>query len=307
MLWMLMMLNAVLPLPGGTCDVISVTWERVTGPDDLPSISHFWTSTGLSSQQYTILPPHAKKISKMSSFYNSPLGTANSLLDSDERINLALLGSLPHGALTHVRVHWLLDLVSARIEDEKIYYDFSKLDTFLDWLHKFNLYPGFEIMGNPSGVFSNLNDAKEQRWWQQLIQNIVQRYIGRYGIKNITHWRFETWNEPDLKMYNTLNFTLNSFRAYFWSSVNGITTASNGTLKIGGPAGLFRIPRKHHPLCWGLLDSIVQEQQADTLAFISFHRKGNASSNLILQGTQKLIRLFRHRYPTLKHLSVANE
>lgn len=30
----------------------------------------------------------------------------------------------------------------------------------------------------------------------------------RYGVKNVRKLKFETWNEPDLKGYNLLNFTL---------------------------------------------------------------------------------------------------
>lgn len=31
---------------------------------------------------------------------------------------------------------------------------------------------------------------------------------GQYGVKSVTNWKFETWNEPDLKVYNLLNFTI---------------------------------------------------------------------------------------------------
>lgn len=30
---------------------------------------------------------------------------------------------------------------------------------------------------------------------------------GRYGVKNVAKWKFETWNEPDLAGYNLQNFT----------------------------------------------------------------------------------------------------
>lgn len=34
-------------------------------------------------------------------------------------------------------------------------------------------------------------------------------FAERYGISNINKWKFETWNEPDLSHYNTLNYTFN--------------------------------------------------------------------------------------------------
>lgn len=35
---------------------------------------------------------------------------------------------------------------------------------------------------------------------------------GRYGAKAVAKWKFETWNEPDLKGYNVLNMTLEGLR-----------------------------------------------------------------------------------------------
>lgn len=31
---------------------------------------------------------------------------------------------------------------------------------------------------------------------------------GRFGAKNVKKWKFETWNEPDLKGYNREGFDL---------------------------------------------------------------------------------------------------
>jgi L-iduronidase len=35
-------------------------------------------------------------------------------------------------------------------------------------------------------------------------------FADRYGLATVAQWRFETWNEPDLKNYNILKFTLQS-------------------------------------------------------------------------------------------------
>lgn len=32
--------------------------------------------------------------------------------------------------------------------------------------------------------------------------------VVRYGANTLKTWHFETWNEPDLKTYNLLNFTI---------------------------------------------------------------------------------------------------
>lgn len=39
-------------------------------------------------------------------------------------------------------------------------------------------------------------------------ENYLMSIAARYGQWNILNFRFELWNEPDLKTYNILNFTL---------------------------------------------------------------------------------------------------
>lgn len=50
--------------------------------------------------------------------------------------------------------------------------------------------------------------------WEDLTYQLLSRYIEFYGLKNVLQWKFETWNEPDLKSYNLLNFTLNGIFFY---------------------------------------------------------------------------------------------
>lgn len=102
----------------------------------------------------------------------------------------------------------------------------------INHLHNVELYPGFELMGIPKG-YSELPCRKT--FWTDLVQQLVERYTGlleigiptitvercdknmllylsypdRYGLQYVAGWRFETWNEPDLRSYNLLNFTVN--------------------------------------------------------------------------------------------------
>lgn len=57
--------------------------------------------------------------------------------------------------------------------------DYGKLDSLLDLLNNYGLKPGFELMGNPSGFFTDLNtNATKIKLWKQLVSNIVERCIG---------------------------------------------------------------------------------------------------------------------------------
>lgn len=75
-------------------------------------------------------------------------------------------------------------------------------------------------------------------------------------------------------------------------------------LKFGGPAGLFR-DQTHHPLCWGILEACSKSQCP--LSYISFHRKGNATAQTVLNGTMELLDLIYKRYPELNKMPIANE
>jgi L-iduronidase len=109
--------------------------------------------------------------------------------------NLKIVGS--NSGIQSIRVHWLLELVT----DDN---DFSILDQFLDLIYDSGLVPAFEIMGNP---FGNLKSFEKQSW-STLVRNLLSRYEGIYGAAEVSQWQFETWNEPDLKNYNTMNWTL---------------------------------------------------------------------------------------------------
>ncbi|GLH00459.1 LOW QUALITY PROTEIN: Alpha-L-iduronidase, partial [Gryllus bimaculatus] len=100
--------------------------------------------------------------------------------------------------------------------------DWAQLDSLLDWMHARDLALGFELMGNPAGRFRDLARPEEARAWRRFVARLLRRYLDRYGSEAIARWRFETWNEPDLRKYNTLNFTLPGFARYARASAAGL-------------------------------------------------------------------------------------
>ncbi|XP_068083307.1 alpha-L-iduronidase isoform X2 [Anabrus simplex] len=248
-------------------------------------LKHFWTSTGLCPPA-----PHTEAY--------------KSLLSADYMMNLVLMSALPHRGISHVRIHWLLELVSLRLEDDGVRYNWTHLDTLLDWMHGHNLFPGFELMGNPSGFFTDFDNDTQVHQWHHLVATLVDRYNGRYGAENVSLWRFETWNEPDLKGYNTIPFSLTGYLRYWNASAVALKNKRQNELRIGGPAGLFKKQRKH-PLCWGFLDYCAQT--SCPVDFLSFHKKGNRSGAAILrQGVQLARKIYNH-YPQLRGIPIAND
>lgn len=102
---------------------------------------------------------------------------SNFLLSNDVKTNLAMIGALPNNGISRVRIHWLLELIKfVRFDSGRVpVYDFSQLDRFLDTMVQANLSVGFELMGNPNGMF-NLKHISNGALWQDLVFSIGRRY-----------------------------------------------------------------------------------------------------------------------------------
>lgn len=201
--------------------------------DSFHLLPRFWTNTGFCP----------------SGDIENPTAITNSLLSYEMRIHLQLIGALPNAALSNIRIHWLLELIDF-IEYETYQipkYDFSKLDKLIWFLDRAELGLGFEMMGNPSRIFSNTrNESMVEFLWEDLAFQIGKRYLSRFlsfcyltrilveilslqdrlGPSKVKQWKFESWNEPDLVHYNILKFKTESkichalrrirFKAHFY-------------------------------------------------------------------------------------------
>ncbi|XP_052902702.1 alpha-L-iduronidase [Anopheles moucheti] len=257
----------------------------------------FWTSTGLC-------PPEPRNTSGI--FWRS----------RDSLMNLELIASLPNRGISHVRIHWLLELLEVSKEQEQLRYNFTELDALMDHLHKLHLYPGFELMGVPIGSARPYSPD----FWLDLVQQLVGRYANRYGVQYLKEWRFETWNEPDLNGYNLLNFTVKEYLSYVFAITKGLhiitedinarqNISSKGKLfRLYGPAGLFK-SIEHHPFCWSTL-KICNSNTTVGCPFdtITFHRKGSGRwASEVLDGGRQLFGEMLKSYPNVGRLKFAND
>ncbi|XP_075798988.1 alpha-L-iduronidase isoform X2 [Microtus pennsylvanicus] len=199
-------------------------------------------------------------------------------LSWDQQLNLAYIGAVPHSGIEQVRIHWLLDLITARKSSTQgLIYNFTHLDAFLDLLMKNQLLPGFELMGSPSGYFTDFEDKQQVFEWKDLVSLLARRYIGRYGLTHVSKWNFETWNEPDHHDFDNVSMTAQGFLNYYDACSEGLRIASP-TLRLGGPGDSFH-PLPKSPLCWSLLRHCANGTNFFTgevgvrLDFISLHKK----------------------------------
>ncbi|XP_017857775.1 PREDICTED: alpha-L-iduronidase [Drosophila arizonae] len=260
-------------------------------------LPHFWTGVGFCP---------AGDIN-----YN---GISAALESPSMQLHLRLIGALPIGAITHIRIHWLLELVQfLEYSTEGVpQYDYEKFDRFVDLLQELHLSPVLEFMANPGDVFT-ANPERNWFLWENFVKSIINHQLARHGATRLSSWRYETWNEPDLLNYNRINFTSASYLEYVQAVRRGLSKAGGRRKSkqlyraLRGPAGLFKSEQRH-PLCWELLEVCNQQLAKCPIDILSYHRKGlDGSAQEILNGSLALLTKIYHDYPQLQHLPVAND
>jgi len=145
----------------------------------------------------------------------------------------------------HVRFHGLLcdDMGTLVDEDDKLVYSFFNADQICDFLLSIGMRPFMELSFMPTTLASgddivfhykgNVTPPKDYKAWETLIYKLVNHWVKRYGIAEVSKWFFEIWNEPSLKAFWT-GTQADYFKLYKYS-VRAIKRVSS-KLKVGGPA-----------------------------------------------------------------------
>ncbi|XP_075151894.1 alpha-L-iduronidase [Haematobia irritans] len=255
----------------------------------------FWTNTGLC-------PPGDVTHTNIKSFLNS-----DSL-----QLNLLYLSALPKGTLTHIRIHWMLELLEfvQYSQSGLPVYNFDHLDNFLADLDILNLYPVIEFMGNISNIFEK-NPSYNTVIWEELSYEVTKRYLNIFGAKKVLNWRLEMWNEPDLHIYNKLNFSISGYLGYAEALHRGIQRATirpknDLHISLRGPAGLFK-EQTHHPLCWGILRQCNNNIKECPFEVLTFHKKGNGSAAIIIDESKFLVSKIFEMFPQLRKMPFSND
>nr|XP_036272997.1 alpha-L-iduronidase isoform X2 [Pipistrellus kuhlii] len=166
-------------------------------------------------------------------------------------------------------------------------------------------------MGSPSGHFTDFEDKQQVFEWKELVSLLARRYIGGYGLEQVSKWNFETWNEPDHKDFDNVSMTLQGFFNYYDACSEGLRAASPA-LRLGGPGDAFRPPPRS-PLSWGLLAhcqrgaNFFTGERGVRLDFIALHRKGAGSSIFILEQEREVVRQIQRLFPGFADTPIYND
>ncbi|KAK1346127.1 hypothetical protein QTO34_008596 [Cnephaeus nilssonii] len=201
--------------------------------------------------------------------------------------------------------------VHLRSAGQGLSYNFTHLDGYLDLLRENQLFPGFELMGSPSGHFTDFEDKQQVFEWKELVSLLARRYIDRYGLEQVSKWNFETWNEPDHKDFDNVSMTLQGFFNYYDACSEGLRAASPA-LRLGGPGDAFHPPPRS-PLSWGLLAHCHRGANFFTgelgvrLDYIALHRKGAGSSIYILEQEKEVVQQIQQLFPKFADTPIYND
>ncbi|KAL5022387.1 hypothetical protein ScPMuIL_001542 [Solemya velum] len=248
------------------------------------NLTHFWESTGFC-------PPEPHDLA-----YKFDLS-------DDMAQNLAYIASVPHRGIQQVRIHWLMNLIIVESFQGGVpVYDWRRLDQMVKLLFVNRLKPGFELMGNPGGLFSDFDNKTVVYMWRDLVRELALHYIDIYGAEWIRKWNFETWNEPDCRDFDMVNMSVQGFLNYYDACSEGLK-AADSKLIMGGPGDGCNDHRVKYAVA--LLSHIVNGTNYFTgergvrIDFLSFHRKGNGTAKLILDSELKTMEEISRKYPSL--------
>jgi xylan 1,4-beta-xylosidase len=125
-------------------------------------------------------------------------------------------------------------------------YNFSYVDQIYDGLLANHIRPFVELSFMPKKMASdpaalhafwykqNVSPPKDYALWDAMITAFTQHLIDRYGIEEVSRWRFEVWNEPNIDFWagNPKQPTYFELYDHTAQAIKKV----NSRLLIGGPS-----------------------------------------------------------------------
>jgi xylan 1,4-beta-xylosidase len=130
--------------------------------------------------------------------------------------------------------------------DTRSPYNFSYVDQIYDGLLANHVRPFVELSFMPKKMASdpaalhafwykqNVSPPKDYALWDAMITAFTQHLIDRYGIDEVSKWRFEVWNEPNLDFWAGKPAQPTYFELYD-HTVLAIKKV-NSRIPVGGPS-----------------------------------------------------------------------
>ncbi|KAA6464591.1 glycosyl hydrolase family 39 [Acidobacteria bacterium AB60] len=182
-------------------------------------------------------------------FWEQMFGSGRAILSLRESYREDLRAVKKVADFRYVRFHAILhDEVGVYNEDEhgNPVYNFAYVDQIYDGLLKNGVKPFVEISFmpkklafNPDALHpfwykQNVSPPKSLERWDDLIKQLAQHLVDRYGIDEVSQWYFEVWNEPNIDFWNGIPRERSYFDLYAHTArdLKGVSSR----IRVGGPA-----------------------------------------------------------------------
>ncbi|MDB5105942.1 MAG: glycoside hydrolase [Fibrobacteres bacterium] len=196
-------------------------------------------------------------------------------------------------------------------------YNWKNYDSIMDFITSLGWRPIVELSFMPSALASgttttcwyngkpaNVTPPKDYVKWKNLVTEIIKHSVERYTAAEVEAWRWEVWNEPDIKPQFFTGSEDDYFRMYDYAAEGAI--AANPNIRIGGPAtalsdtaGMLKRFLNH---CL-TTNYAAPAKKSTKVDFISWHQypwnEGDQNPTGFA-GRNRGIVAFLKRYPTLK-------
>ena len=136
--------------------------------------------------------------------------------------------------------------LAAQAANDASIYNFSYIDQIYDGLLQNHVRPFVELSFMPSKLAADpsitqsffykphVSPPKDYKQWDDMMKALAQHLVQRYGIAEVSTWKFEVWNEPNLDFWGgrpnqPTYFTLYDHTARALKSVSP-------RIQVGGPS-----------------------------------------------------------------------
>lgn len=185
---------------------------------------------------------------------------------------------------------WGSTNVYAEDEEGSPVYTWTLVDRIFDAIVETGNLPFVELGFMPRALSSAPPDlpyegAQAEGWryppndyakWRDLIYELARHCAERYGLREVSRWTWELWNEPDIPYWRG---TLQEYCRLYDYTVDGLLAALPQA-KVGGPGTTSPRNPKAGRFLHGFLDHCLDGDNAVTgqtgtrLDYVSFHSKG---------------------------------
>jgi xylan 1,4-beta-xylosidase len=130
--------------------------------------------------------------------------------------------------------------------DESSIYNFSYVNQIYDGLLSNGVRPFVELSFMPKSLAAeqtlmpnfwyhpNISPPKDYKAWDDMIAAFAEHLIARYGIDEVSTWKFEVWNEPNIDFWAGDPKLATYFKLYDHTA--RALKAVSARIQVGGPA-----------------------------------------------------------------------